>query len=975
MSERIGFLLDVDIKDGINRVRQFGEAAASAVRSASAGFESLSIGAQPSRRDSSQASAQPAQRPGREARERADFEAFSRALGKAAQAANGLSAIDFDAFDDSLRESAKAVQKNIKDYLRGRAARFPEQDIGALRQYLNSGANPLDPDNAKLFSQFSGAELAAEREFYLRSVLHKTGYQSGGSGGSGGGNDTNIISPSFGGGGTMRGLAGKALGLLGVGAGIAAISGALSNASEAGQRSTQVSDLLRSLRDTAPDFDTFREQLWDSTEGLRLTHAETLTLARQFGDLARASDGVEVALGVQAAAGLARGFGFEPGAAVGAFGRAEFAGIGAKPFSLLIADAVAASGAWSKADEITDAIGGWIEQSTRTTIDTPNAAGYTDVLTRLTQLQKPGVYAGMGAQLLSSIDATVRGGGGRGEASQIFLLDAMSRYGGVKGALQGEYFLQQGMFAELPNGNTVFNAAIESLNARLGEGPSLYKSANAAGVFGTTTKQAEALLAAMNEMGSSASGFALFLQSVTGGSLNIRPDAVPTLADLFHAPDARVFADTKAEKMTAEQRAEFLSETEGKTGEDLRQAIGVFFANAGREQDLGSVLGNKIADVQRATETLGQSLEGLLGLQLDVQQGLLAGVNNIVDMMTPANQRNIPGSDLPGHGPLTGREALEALILQPDANGLTPRELALRAMGVENDESLSLSKRFDAWKLTSDLARTAGVGENEPIDRDNQALVEALIERLEGSVRAGFLRMDRVMEMLERLLGAANPISPTAFNSTWPGGGGMMYAGGLGGGFPPASGGGFFRTSGGDSPWRTGASAGSPLTAPGGLASHFAAIEQQYGLPAGLLTAIASVESNFNPRAVSRAGAQGMFQLMPDTSRSFGVDPWNPYDAAHGAAKHLLRDYRQFGDWNLAVAAYNAGPGAVSKHGGVPPFRETQDYMGKIERAMQRVQVEVTVVHRRPDGSVIRTEQPPTSVATPTAWGGARAPI
>ncbi len=111
--------------------------------------------------------------------------------------------------------------------------------------------------------------------------------------------------------------------------------------------------------------------------------------------------------------------------------------------------------------------------------------------------------------------------------------------------------------------------------------------------------------------------------------------------------------------------------------------------------------------------------------------------------------------------------------------------------------------------------------------------------------------------------------------------------------------------------------------------------EARYGLPSGLLAAVATAESGGNPNAVSPAGAQGLMQLMPGTAKSLGVDPLNPDQAIDGAASMLsglLRKYN--GSVTLATAAYNAGPGAVDKYGGVPPYAETQAYVAKIAKLM-----------------------------------------
>jgi cell wall-associated NlpC family hydrolase len=117
--------------------------------------------------------------------------------------------------------------------------------------------------------------------------------------------------------------------------------------------------------------------------------------------------------------------------------------------------------------------------------------------------------------------------------------------------------------------------------------------------------------------------------------------------------------------------------------------------------------------------------------------------------------------------------------------------------------------------------------------------------------------------------------------------------------------------------------------------SLFAQAETQYQLPQGLLAAVAQTESDGNASAVSPAGAQGLMQLMPSTAAGLGVDPWDPSQAVRGAAQLLSKYVHNYGSVPLALAAYNAGPGAVEQYGGVPPYRETQNYVAKITGLMK----------------------------------------
>ena len=129
----------------------------------------------------------------------------------------------------------------------------------------------------------------------------------------------------------------------------------------------------------------------------------------------------------------------------------------------------------------------------------------------------------------------------------------------------------------------------------------------------------------------------------------------------------------------------------------------------------------------------------------------------------------------------------------------------------------------------------------------------------------------------------------------------------------------------------------APMISATAIAEAVERAAAQHSLPSALIHSVIKVESNYNPAAVSSKGALGLMQLIPSTARRFGVlDAFDPADNIQGGAKYLRYLLDLYGgDYPLALAAYNAGEGAVAKYGTVPPYPETQNYLKLVARQLR----------------------------------------
>lgn len=135
-------------------------------------------------------------------------------------------------------------------------------------------------------------------------------------------------------------------------------------------------------------------------------------------------------------------------------------------------------------------------------------------------------------------------------------------------------------------------------------------------------------------------------------------------------------------------------------------------------------------------------------------------------------------------------------------------------------------------------------------------------------------------------------------------------------------------------------------------------LSRKYNVDIDLILALIAVESDFRHRAVSRAGAIGLMQLMPETADRYGVNPWDPEDNLEGGVRHLAYLLHKYPDLKTVLAAYNAGEQAVEKYGGIPPYTETQQYIQSI-LSLYKQRHSVAYMYTNPEGVIFFSYQKP----------------
>jgi hypothetical protein len=522
-----------------------------------------------------------------------------------------------------------------------------------------------------------------------------------------------------------------ALPVLGVaGAGALAKQGITTATDEA----TDVSALRRSMGNLTTDFEIFRSQVRQAGEGLGLTYQETVRLTKAFSR--EANNNSQSAFGdVRQAVGFARSFGMDPSQAVGRFGRAQWlqadGGKGdAKEIAALFADAITAGDMFSKGDEVMDAILNWVATSERIMVSAPNVRDFAALQAAMNRSGAPGLRGEAGAAVLNQIDSSIRAGGGAGEAGQNFLYRILAGTG-KRDPFDVQYQLEEGAFAKLDNGKTVFEAVRDALNEQY-DNPRMRASAGSR-LLGISMHQYERLEdltpADIGGTERKLGQLGLDLGDVDAESyLDVAKLNRMKPAELRQYRDQLISA--RGEELTKDQRAAL----ETRDTEKLREALISTVAAIGPEKDIG----RRSLDVQveiknqvtRIADGLLKPIEttkSAIGTGLKAVGDATDEVGDVIDMM---------GADT--------EEKRKKIMERREASGnyTLPPELTMESVPVGNPYE-DLIKRRRAEKEAASRATEvqpvprmmdSGFGDNE-IGLDFRNKIEKPIGELDADRR------------------------------------------------------------------------------------------------------------------------------------------------------------------------------------------------------------------------------------------------
>lgn len=770
----------------------------------------------------------------------------------------------------------------------------------------------------------------------------------GGGGGGGPGMGVQIAQAGLRAAGPVGGVAASALGtgmsagfgagLMGLVGGIAALGvgklvGAIAErVGQAEQNNVDYDKLKRILGDVGVEFKTLKTVVQGAAGQMNITFAEAGKLSTQFAKLSNLSGDQyktisdELASGV----GLSRSFGLDPSQGVGILGQMRGMGITtnsqeSRRFALLLGETIGKSGAFSKAEEVFEAIGGFATQQTRNSMGAANVAGYAGMYSAMVGSGIPGMDPAGAAGLLSRINASLAGGGAKGEASQFFTGIVGHRMG--LDPLQTQILREGGAFATNdeafgpgsaaaryglsgPRGSRTFlQGSLDELRSQYGGNKGLLAQATA-NHLGIGMRQAMALLSlSPNQMGEM-QDYAGDLTKMSGKGIGNLSKALYGSADERQALRSEFLGRTGADAISAEDAKRLRG---AGSDEELKKALASMAAKYDQERTTGS----DIRDSKNALDNIKTSIaDKLVPLNQAMRDGILfmagGGKKSRLDVM-----KDIEGVESKGR-----QQAIQ-----------TEYESKLKAAGIE---------RAEASKAVRDMVeknrKAVMAGEMTPEEHRRQ--IEPLLKREREAMERDTAAREWLTEAMakERKLREDNIRNLEAANAAETAGAGGAATVGA-----PAG------PSHGRAPAGAGAGRGGgydPLRNNTGLEQKLAEAERREGLPPGLLRAVVMQETGGNQSYLDDPGkyhypldasgrriaphtgrvstAFGPFGILESTARrpGFGVEPLKDKS---------IDEQIRFASQYLAARARSAG----SIEGGLAGYGEGAAYSSSVMRRMR----------------------------------------
>lgn len=742
----------------------------------------------------------------------------------------------------------------------------------------------------------------------------------GGGGAAGGGQGRRIVSAGLNAIGPVGGVANSALsagmsggigaGLAGLGGGLAAlfigkaVGAVVEKVGAVEAENIRHDRIKRQLGDTGVGFQALKASIRGAAGQMGVTFDEGQDLAAQYIKTAGLSNRNWRGIGeeVATAGNFARSFGVDQSQAVGAFGTLRMMGVTgndqqARRMALLIGEGIAKSDAFSKADEVLEAIAGFTSSQTRAGMNRANVEGYTSMLAGMAGAKLPGMDVASSAALLSRMNASISGGGSAGEAGQNFLYSALGGRG--MDPMDVAVLREQGLFG---TGRGTFGAG--STYARY------------ASKYGLGTPDAA------NDDSTNFERIQRQFEKAYGGGPQARKLMANAMSNLYGINNSQAMAIATVDPAQL-----------GGMGRRLdRLGINVKGVNATGISRMAQIEGDSsLSQAEKDKQMRQAARDGQEQTQGSIAKDSKAALENIksslADRLVPAAEamRNGIMFLAGGKGAMSTRQIQEAMMSadSDDRRGQIKAEFE-KKIAEEAGKPGSIRAQRDAA-----LAQLRGDYADPEKRAAGQARVQALSDQLakqEDDTRKRVLQLQQEREaaIKKETEGLAANIRALAEEEAARRKRVEQVADGSAGNAAQAA-------------FAAGAGAGRGFVNPD-IATYLAETDRLIGAKPGTSAAQIQQESGFNPTARSRAGAMGLAQVMPSTLRSlekrFGrkLDPDNPADAVLMHRELMRENTAKFGNVPDALRAYNGGWDR-SKWGNA----ETANYVPAIEGRRERM--------------------------------------